>query len=174
MARKRKTPTARCTIGRTGHLVVSNVAEAISIEVVVSNRNEDALIRFNVRRYGAIGLLALFQVSHKLYAILINLRPFFSPISDFCYDRPMACEERRSKVLKPEEVRNMWFFNNSNSRCQVFTWTCGNHMNRFKTLEKCEAYCVTGEINEMFNEAMNATENAGETEVKAKNPWWKG
>lgn len=87
----------------------------------------------------------------------------------------MACEERRKKGITPEEVRNMWFFNNENSRCQVFTWTCGKHLNRFETFEKCEAFCVTGERNEMYNESRNVTETAqSEADVKPKGKWWNG
>lgn len=84
---------------------------------------------------------------------------------DYCFDRPMVCEERRTKRLKPGEERNMWFFNNEISRCQVFTWTCGSHMNRFKTHEKCEAFCITGRRNEMFNEPMNETETSQEEDM---------
>lgn len=130
----------------------------------------------------AIGRRALFRVRKSIFEYLYKYYISKTQICDlylnfsldYCYDLPMACEARGIRGLKPHEVRNRWFYNNENSRCQVFTWTCGNHYNRFETFEKCEAHCVTGEKNEMYNESRNVTEVAGEPEIAPKGRWWNG
>lgn len=39
-------------------------------------------------------------------------------------------------------VTNMWFFNWNYTRCDVFTWSCGDHGNKFATNEECLETCT--------------------------------
>lgn len=37
---------------------------------------------------------------------------------------------------------NMWFYNRNNSRCEVFTWSCSDHGNKFTTNAECLQVCT--------------------------------
>lgn len=146
--------------GRIGHNARLHAAAVTRKDAAVGLTFPDAKTDpSRYKRGSATGHRARFQVrSITLYRHWINQT---SNVSDYCYEKPMECEQRRSaRRLQPGEVRNMWFYNEENSRCQVFTWTCGIHQNRFKSLEKCEAHCATGHTNEMLNQPPDETETA--------------
>lgn len=54
-------------------------------------------------------------------------------MTDFCNEDPEAGNCRNGT--------NMYFFNKSNSRCEIFTWSCGEHGNRFETYAECIELC---------------------------------
>lgn len=37
---------------------------------------------------------------------------------------------------------NKWFYNRNETRCEVFTWTCGPERNKFDTFEDCTETCT--------------------------------
>lgn len=36
----------------------------------------------------------------------------------------------------------MYFFNYNETRCDVFTWTCGRHGNKFTNADECMTMCT--------------------------------
>lgn len=71
-------------------------------------------------------------------------------ISEFCYEDP--------EIGSCRNASNMWFFNRNHSRCDVFTWSCGDHGNRFATNDQCSETCTgitsdfrTRVVNNRFN-----------------------
>lgn len=74
-------------------------------------------------------------INHICYNELFNL-------SAFCWKDPVAGPCRNST--------NKWFFNRNESRCEVFTWTCGNNPNRFDQYEECIETC-TGYSMALYN-----------------------
>lgn len=57
-------------------------------------------------------------------------------LPDFCWDDPIDGGCRNANAT------NMYFFNRNHTRCDVFTWTCGRHRNRFETDEHCMQTCT--------------------------------
>ena len=53
--------------------------------------------------------------------------------AEFCLQDPVIGHCRNAS--------NKWFYNYNDTRCQIFTWTCGDHSNRFDTIEECIETC---------------------------------
>lgn len=46
---------------------------------------------------------------------------------------------------------NKWFYNEEFDRCDVFTWTCGEHGNKFSTHEECMVTCTGTQLEFQHN-----------------------
>lgn len=53
---------------------------------------------------------------------------------EFCTEDPESGSCRN--------ITNMWFFNRNHTRCDVFTWSCGEHGNKFPTNDECIETCT--------------------------------
>lgn len=78
---------------------------------------------------------------------------FLCFVIEFCFEDPESGGCRN--------VTNMWFFNRNFSRCDVFTWSCGEHDNKFTSSEECYQTCtgVTNLYKSRPNNARNKMRN---------------
>lgn len=63
---------------------------------------------------------------------------------------------------------NMFFFNRNATRCDVFTYTCGRHRNRFETEESCMTTC-TGRSPELIEKEEREEAERLEREEQRRN-----
>lgn len=76
------------------------------------------------------------------------------------------CDEDPVRGECRDNYRNQYFYNRNASRCDVFTWSCGRHGNRFENVEDCMTECtgITPQLADERERIAEAEEMAEEEE----------
>lgn len=87
---------------------------------------------------------------YKIYIFVYLTYDHFSAV--YCLEDP--------EIGSCRNFTNKWFYNRNNSRCDVFTWSCGDHGNKFPTNAECLQTCTGITLRSRLSAVGNRNTNA--------------